>query len=150
MLGTVADRLEYGDCTITNGGHGNYCGYHDPGDDPDSNEFNLCDFEPSSEPAQCSWSMSVDPSARRGRTSISVDFRPGDGPASQATAYLTIGTTSSHPSATTPTHPSQTASGGLPVTGASLPLVGGLAALLLGAGVGLILLTHRRSRTPRR
>ncbi|HEY3502038.1 MAG TPA: hypothetical protein VGN37_04505 [Actinocatenispora sp.] len=155
-LGQFGEGLQGNDCSITNRGPDNSCGYHEPGDDPDDSDYDYCAFAASSEPAQCSWSLSVLPSAPLGRIDFGIklylDGYPRSGGAiSQATGYLTIGTTSTHPSAsaTTP-HPSQTASGGLPVTGTSLPLYGGLAAVLLGGGAGLVLLARRRTKPVRR
>ncbi len=79
-------------------------------------------------------------------------------------ASFTIGTPSASPS-TSPSapHPSQStqpsqpgptgqssqpsSSGGLPVTGTSLPLIAGLAAVLLGTGAALLIVARRRRRS---
>lgn len=152
-MGDSADARLGWHCTITNRGEDNACGYHEPGDNPDDIDYYFCGFGPSSEAAECRWPVSVPPSAPLGTVvhdSYALYLRgyPRSGyPIARTTAHLTIGTTGTHPSASaTAPHPSQTAGGGLPVTGTSLPLVGGLAAVLLGGGAGLVLLARRRTR----
>ncbi|HEY3504906.1 MAG TPA: hypothetical protein VGN37_19245 [Actinocatenispora sp.] len=147
LIYSFAEGLQEEDCTVTDG-PGSGCGYVDP-DDQGNTDYYVCVFAPSAEPARCTWSLSVDRSAPRGRTHVSGYFVPQDGgPTSWAVADLTIGTTSARPSASvTAPRPSRTSSGGLPVTGTSLPLYGGLAALLLGAGAGMVILARRRTRS---
>lgn len=150
LIYSFAEGLEEEDCTVTDG-PGSGCGYVDP-DDQGGTDYYVCVFAPSSEPARCSWSVSVVPSAPLGRTDVSGYFVPNDGgPRSWAVADLTIGAASSRPSAPASTpRPGRASGGGLPVTGTSLSRYGGLAALLLAAGAGMTVLARRRTRSARR